>query len=287
MSNYSIKDLEKLSGVKAHTLRIWEKRYNLLKPERTESNIRLYSDQELKKLLNVALLYNTGVKISKVASFNKEELSSEVNRIEDVGTSNQKKINELVIASLDYNVQGFGKLIDGYKEELGVESTFKEILIPFLRKVGYLWLTDELLPAQEHLITNLIRQKLLTEIENLPNQDGPKVVLYLPEGEYHELGLLFFHYMYKKKGASVYYLGASVPLSDIKHISTSINPDFILTYAVLKNKKGVEEYLEKLTVFLSNNVHFLENEHQNKLSIKYPEGSIRLKHYYEALDILG
>ena len=175
--------MERLSGIKAHTLRIWEKRYNLFEPSRTATNIRNYSDNDLRKLLSVRLLSNDGVKISKIVSMEKEEINKRVLAIEDKQIINQKRIDDLVFPMFNYDEDRFDELFDSYVKDLGLEKTFEQIIYPFLEKVGVLWLCDEINPAQEHFMTHLIRSKLIVAIDQLPNpnEDSKRAVLFLPE----------------------------------------------------------------------------------------------------------
>lgn len=285
MGSYSIKDLEQLSGIKAHTLRIWEKRYNLLHPKRTDTNIRFYSDDDLKKILNVSLLCNSGLKISKVASMPNNEVKAAIKSIDETSLKNQNRIDQLIIPMIDFDESQFNEYYKKYVEEIGVEKTFTEVIHPFLEKVGVLWLSDEVQPIQEHFITHIIRQKLCAAIENLPStaEAERKVILFLPEGEYHELGLLYFSYLYKKHGVHVYYLGQSVPLDQVKKITKKISPDWVLSYSIIKSKKEIEEMLDEMKEFQAREVFFLENKYQEKFQLNYPLGVCQIKDYRQAL----
>ncbi|MBD98946.1 MAG: helix-turn-helix-type transcriptional regulator [Verrucomicrobia bacterium] len=286
MGKYSIKDLEQLSGVKAHTLRIWEKRYKLLKPERTDTNIRFYNDDELRKLLNVTLLYNKGEKISKVASYDHAQLLTAVKEIEDHHLLNRSRVDDLTMASLVYDSIRFSQLYDQFVEEIGIERTFVEVLLPFLERVGLLWLSEEMNPSQEHLISNLIRQKIIHAIEQLPNNYKKSAILFLPEGEYHELGLLFFSYLFKKHGFHVYYLGASVPIFHANELSSIKDIDIILTYSVLKGKEELESFFTHLKEFKSKEIYFIESKNQTGYLLKYPKNISKLKGYEGVLQLI-
>ena len=262
MGKYSIKELERLSGIKAHTLRIWEKRYSLFSPNRTETNIRYYSDEDLKKLLSVSLLSNSGKKISKIVAMKDDELRDAIKEIEDTTLLNQKRVDDLIFPMINFDEPTFNQLFNQYVNEIGVEKTFTDILYPFLEKVGILWLSDEVQPTQEHFTSHLIRQKLSAIIEALPapKKNAKKVILFLPEGEYHELGLLFFAYLYKKKGVSVFYLGQSVPLHQVNEVSKLIRPNWILSYSIVKPKAAIEKMTQLMANFQADQVFFLENK---------------------------
>lgn len=286
MGKYSIKDLERLSGIKAHTLRIWEKRYDLLQPKRTETNIRYYSDQDLKKLLNVSLLCNNGTKISKIVSMKEGEMKKAIHSIDDRALINQKRVDALILPALQFDEEKFNVFFKQYLEEIGIEATFTQVIYPFLEKVGLLWLSDKLQPSQEHFVTHLIRQKISAAIENLPmiNEPSRKVILFLPEGEYHELGLLFFAFLYKKAGVKVFYFGQSVPLKQIKPAAQEIKPDWILSYSIIKPKHDLQKMITQMSEFTAREVFFLENKYQNDFNLSYPKTVSRLTHYQQALD---
>jgi len=231
MGQYSIKELEILSGIKAHTLRIWEKRYAIITPKRTTTNIRFYSDDDLKKIINVSLLNNSGVKISKLVLLSAEELSQKVLELSEQTHDNEIYIDQLIAAMIDMEEESFNTIIHSISEKIGFEKTVVEVIYPFLAKVGILWHTGNVSPAQEHFITHLIRQKMIVAIDQLPvpPKSKKKAMLFLPENELHEIGLLFYHYITKKLGLRTYYLGQTVPYRDIKLIGKIHKPNFIIT----------------------------------------------------------
>lgn len=232
MGHYSIKDLEKLTGIKAHTIRIWEKRYGIINPERTDTNIRTYSDEELKRLLNVSILNNHGLKISKIAKLRPEDVNVELTRIAENDSKYETQIDSLVVAMVDLDRRKFEKILGDCTLKLGFEDTCIRVLYPFLQKVGLMWQTDSINPAQEHFISNLIRQKLFVAIDELydPDLDGkPKVVMALPEGEMHELGLLFYRYLMERRGYNTIYLGQSVPFNDLVQTVKAHRAEFVVT----------------------------------------------------------
>lgn len=232
MGHYSIKDLEKLTGIKAHTIRIWEKRYGIINPDRTDTNIRTYSDEELKRLLNVSILNNHGLKISKIAKLRPEDLNQELTRIVETDSKYETQIDSLVVAMVDLDRRKFEKILADCTLKMGFEDTCIKVLYPFLQKVGLMWQTDSINPAQEHFISNLIRQKLFVAIDELydPDMTGkPKAVMALPEGEMHELGLLFYRYLMEKRGYNTIYLGQSVPFNDLVQVAKAHRADFLVT----------------------------------------------------------
>lgn len=232
MGSYSIREIESLTGIKAHTIRIWEKRHNLINPERTETNIRLYSDEDVKHILNVSTLYNHGYKISKIAKLSPQQVSQKIHEISrHDSVQNSVFIDRLTVCMIEYDEKGFHELLTQSIKQHGFENTILRIVYPFLRKVGVLWLSNHIHPAQEHFISNLIRQKLAVATDSIPypSVDHPKqAVLFLPEGELHELGLLFYNYLLRTKGYRTYYLGQSVPLKDVIKTVSDVQPDLIV-----------------------------------------------------------
>ncbi|MCF8256559.1 MAG: MerR family transcriptional regulator [Flavobacteriales bacterium] len=250
MGHYSIKDLEKLSGIKAHTIRIWEKRYGLIVPDRTDTNIRTYSDDELKKLLNVSILNSHGIKISKIANLRPEDMNLELNRILDTDTKYESHIDSLVVAMVDLDRRRFEKILADCNLRMGFEDTCIRILYPFLQKVGLMWQTNAINPAQEHFISNLIRQKLFVAIDELydPDPDNrPKVVMALPEGEMHELGLLFYRYLMERRGFNTIYLGQSVPFEDLVQTVQAHRADYMVTaFVACVGTESISDYVESI-----------------------------------------
>lgn len=227
MNAFTIKDLENLSGIKAHTIRIWEQRYHFLKPQRTSTNIRYYSNDELKAVLNIALLNKYGYKISHIDRMPPEEISSRILSLTDPRAVQERNINELVQLMVDLEIERFEQTISSYMAGRGVERTINQVIFPFLEKIGILWQTGHVNPAQEHLVTNAIRQKLISAIESINTslQQNRTYLLFLPEGEHHELGLLYMYYVLKSRGIRVIYLGANVPVNDVAFVVSVKQPD--------------------------------------------------------------
>jgi len=232
MVRYSIKDLEKLSGIKAHTIRIWEKRYKLVEPARTSTNIRYYTDEDLKKLLNVSMLNRYGFRISNIVAMSQEEMNRRLTDISLHDSDYDLEVENLVLSMIELDESRFERILSSSIVKYGFEETMTGILHRFFEKIGVLWQTGTITPAQEHFVSNLIRQKLIKAIDNLKFPDAINLksfLLFLPENEYHEIGLLFFHYLIKKHGHQVIYLGQNVPIHDLKEIATLREIDFLFT----------------------------------------------------------
>lgn len=229
MSSYTIKDLEKISGIKAHTIRIWEQRYNFLQPQRTETNIRSYSADELKVILNVSLLNKYGFKISHIDKMSAEQMEEKIMALNQLDAQKERVVNALIKEMVGLNMVAFERQLDLYIGQKGIEKTINEIIFPYLERVGILWVTNHINPAQEHLATNIIRQKIILGIEKLTPllNYGTRIVLFMPEGEYHELGLLYVHFLLKQKGVYVDYLGANVPMVDLKYLTEVKKIDYL------------------------------------------------------------
>jgi MerR family transcriptional regulator, light-induced transcriptional regulator len=258
VGSYSIKDLERISGIKAHTLRIWEQRYEILKPERTDTNIRTYSDNDLKRILNIGILNNNGVKISKLAKMNAEQLFQQVRDVSENIENTQNQVDNLVIAMVEMDEDRFERYMASCILRHGFDQTMSQIIYPFLQKVGLLWQTDSINPAQEHFISNLIRQKLIVAIDatsNQQNEEGKRFLLYLPENEMHEISLLYANYKIRAAGNKSIYLGQSVPYSDLKMVYNLHKPDYILTILTCQLLNStLQEYTDRLAA------HFPESQ---------------------------
>jgi len=250
MAVYSIKELEKLSGIKAHTIRIWEKRYNLIEPHRTNTNIRYYTDSELKKILNVAVLNRHGIRISSIAKLSELELREEILRVSTSSDSNDTLIDSMVLSMIDFDEYKLESMIDKSIHKIGLKLTVTKVLYPFLEKVGILWQSGDVYPAQEHFVSYLIRQKIIAAIEGLSstfNPEARRFLLLLPEGEWHEIALLFSQYLIREANHEVIYLGQSVPYSDVLAIGASKRFDFILiSSAASKTGFDLGTYLKDL-----------------------------------------
>ena len=229
---FTIKDIENLSGIKAHTIRIWEQRYTFLKPSRTGTNIRYYSNDELKTILNIALLNKYGYKISHISKMGREVMFQKVLSLTDHRAQANIVVNRLIESMANYDSEEFEKRLNEYIQAHQTEQTILDIIYPFLDKVGILWQTNHIHPVQERLVSNVIRQKIIVGIDAMPTQQTslPKVCLFLPEGEYHEISLLFVAFLLKKKGVPVIYLGANIPFDELTVAVKMKNPDYLYTH---------------------------------------------------------
>lgn len=251
MSKYSIKDLENLSGIKAHTLRIWEQRHKIINPKRTPTNIRYYDSNDLKLILNIARLKENGFKISKIASMPREEMHQIIMQLTDNQPNDfQSHLHQLTNAMIDLDEALFEHTLSSCILQLGFESTMRHVIYPFLVKIGFLWQAEAIHPAQEHFITCLIRQKLIVAIDGqrLINEgQTKKFMLFLPENELHEINLLFAHFLLKKYGNKTVYLGQSLPFKDVEMAYELHRPDYLLTSITSAPKsKHIQDFLNKL-----------------------------------------
>ncbi len=251
MIRYSINDLEKITGIKAHTLRIWEKRYNVVTPSRTDTNIRYYNDEDLKKLLNISTLNKHGLKISEIVKMSNEDMREKILEISHNSSDYESSINNLIVSMIEMDEDKFEKVLGSSIIKIGFEKTITHIIYLFLEKVGILWQVGTINPAQEHFITNLIRQKLIIAIdgqESTPKPDAKTFLLFLPEKELHELGLLYYTYIIKKAGHRVIYLGQSVPLKDVLEVIKIRNADYMITYFVAAlDAEDIPDYLKTIS----------------------------------------
>lgn len=251
METYDIKDLEELSNIKAHTIRIWEKRYGLLKPTRTSTNIRKYDSNQLKKLLNITLLLNKGFKISEVAKMDDNKIFEEIlsEKPNQQSSHEDQLINELIDAMMSFETARFEKTLNTTILRYGLIDAILRVVYPFLKKTGVLWSTDNIMPAQEHLVVNIIRQKMIVAIDgiSLSPTNEKEFILFLPPNEYHEIGLLLSHFIVLKYGYPCYYLGQNVPLDNVASTIAKAKNPVLLTFIAERNYN--EELGEFLTKF--------------------------------------
>ncbi len=255
MSIYKISDLENLTGIKAHTIRIWEQRYNILLPLRTETNIRFYNDEHLKKLLNIVSLIKAGSKISKISKLSIEEISKRVAVLTDnaisSGVKEEALINQMISAGLTYNEKAFEKYFSNAILSFGLLLAYQRVFYPMLCKIGLLWSTSELNPSQEHFVSNLIKQKLFSAIDSVKasQSETESWLLFLPAKDQHDLGLLVSNYGLRLKGHKVYYLGADVPLTSLMLILEEVKPSHCLMFSVMLHQEiVVNKYLRELNM---------------------------------------
>ena len=269
-STFSIKNLENLSGIKAHTLRIWEKRYNLLEPERTDTNIRRYSLDSLRKLLNITLLYNHGFKISKIASLDSNEIPKLVRSIALKANSEQVSINAFKLAMINFDYELFDTNYEEILQHHDFEYLFLNIFMPLMKELGILWQTGAISPSHEHFITNLVKQKIHLQTEYLQKnkfdqENHQFFVLFLPENEIHELGILYLNYLILSKGYRTIFLGQSLQTSSLQTLYSYETKYYFVSYITVEPSK--DEIMPYLHNFYKN---ILENQ-DSKLILFGPQ----------------
>lgn len=235
MDRYTISDLEKLTGIMAGTIRIWERRYRIIKPHRTDTNRRWYDDDDLRRILNISLLYRKGIKISTIAGMSGKEIDEKVALLTGEATDNITYIDTLILAMTGLREDIINDVLMKSIVNSGFEETISDVVFPFLRRVGFMWQTGSIDIGGEHFVTNIIRRRLITAIDSLPppvNPDRKKVIMYLPENELHEIGLLFYTYIVRKAGHEVLYLGQATPLNGLIDVAERWHPDMLVTGAM-------------------------------------------------------
>jgi len=251
MSKYSIKDLEKITGVKAHTIRVWERRYAIIQPERTETNIRYYSADDLKRLLNIAMLNDAGIKISHLAKLTSIDLEAKVMELSRSNKVEAFAIEKLTMATVNFNEELFESILSKSILEQGMEDTITNVLFPFFERVGILWQVGSISPAQEHFISNLIRQKLFSAIDSCSGQrveNAKKIIFYLKEDELHEVSILFYNYIARRNGLRTLYLGQDLPFKDLISAVDDYKPNLIVTSFISPiNSEALNKYLMNLS----------------------------------------
>jgi len=256
MDRYSLADLEKLTGIMAGTIRIWERRYHIIKPHRTDTNRRWYDDDDLKRIINIAILNRNGLKISKIATLTDPEIAAKVAALARESTDTEIQIDSMIAAMTGLNENAINDILMRSVINTGFEATFENIVFPFLRRIGIMWHTGSVDVGAEHFVSNIFRKRLICAIDSLPPGDRPdrkKVILYLPEDELHELGLLFYTFIVRKAGHETLYLGQSTPLDAIEDVVERWQPDIIITGALTGLPfSGPEDYLERMSSAFSD-----------------------------------
>jgi MerR family transcriptional regulator, light-induced transcriptional regulator len=290
MNVFTIKDLENLSGIKAHTIRIWEQRYNFLKPHRTTTNIRYYSSDELKTVLNIALLNKYGFKISHIDSMQPQEIRERILSLGDACAIQERIVNDLVQEMVDLDLEKFESIISNYITTKGIEITVIQIIFPFLEKIGILWQTGHINPAQEHLVTNIIRQKLIVGIESVvsPIKSDKTVLLFLPEGEHHELGLLFMYFLLKSRGVKTIYLGANVPIKDVDQIINLKKPDIAFVHlTATASNFNFEKFLNNISERFQSVNTVISGQLTQSYKKKIPQSVLFKRSFSEVMEYLS
>ena len=258
-SNFSIKNLEHLSGIKAHTIRIWEKRYNLFEPERTDTNIRLYNLENLQKLLNVTLLYNNGYKISKIALLSPQEINVNVHKLTINKNADDWSIGLFKLAMINFDQRLFTKTFNDLLEQFSFSEVFKNVFVPLMNELGVLWQTNSISPSHEHFITSLVKQKIHAMCEDLQQKSTRRTdrrfVLFLPDNEIHELGLLYLQYEVLSNGFQCVFLGQSVPIESLSNLVDIGEPiTFISYFTIEPSQDKIKAYLNTFNSEIIENI---------------------------------
>lgn len=258
-SNFSIKNLEHLSGIKAHTIRIWEKRYNLFEPERTNTNIRLYNLENLQKLLNVTLLYNNDYKISKIALLSPEEINENVHKLTINKNADDWSIGLFKLAMINFDQRLFTKTFNDLLEQFSFGEVFKNVFVPLMNELGVLWQTNSISPSHEHFITSLVKQKIHAMCEDLQQKSTRRTdrrfVLFLPDNEIHELGLLYLQYEVLNNGFQCVFLGQSVPIVSLSNLVDIGEPITFISYFTIEPAQDkIDSYLNTFSTEIIENI---------------------------------
>jgi len=286
---YSIKDMESISGVKAHTIRIWEKRYGIIKPRRTESNIRYYTDEDLRHLLNVCILNKKGHRISKIAEMSREEIRQQVNSYSNINIGVDDKVDALMIFILELDSYNFSLILDQNIEQQGLEQTMVELIYPLMDKISMAWLAGSFSGVHESFVTQIIKSKIQACIEALPDKvdNSPKYMIYLAEGEKEELSLLYLHYMLKKRECKVINLGLEVSLRDVILGCNTAKPDFVFTIINREvPRQTLQNYIDQIGSNLQNSQLLLTGYQTVSQIIEWPESVTILKDLKSAVDFI-
>ena len=248
---FSIKDLENLSGIKAHTIRIWEKRYNVLEPTRTDTNIRLYDLASLQKLLNITLLHNHGYKISKISKYPPEKIPQLVREIVSEKSAKSHAISAFKMAMMNFDHTKFFSTYNTLLAEKSFREVFYEVFIPLMTELGLLWQSDTITPAHEHFLSYLIKQKLMINTEKVQVLEPTKLdkvfVLYLPMNEIHELGIMYLNYEILDHGYKTIYLGESVPTDSLNDLNKYFDNIIFVSYMTVQpDKEHVNDYIKEI-----------------------------------------
>ncbi|KAA2243581.1 MerR family transcriptional regulator [Chitinophaga agrisoli] len=288
VGKYSIKDLEKLSGIKAHTIRTWEKRYGVLRPERTGTNIRYYSGEELRHILNISLLLKNGYRISAVSEMTPNEIINRLSELTMVKPVEDGFQESLLLSMIELNEAQFNKTFLTVVINMGFEKAVAHVIFPFFERIGVMWQTATINPAQEHFISNIVRQKLILATEMLqvvPARDAPTVLLFLPEPELHELALLFYNYAFRARGYKTIYLGQAVPQDNLERVTSITNPDYIVTGITNSlDDKGFQHFVTTCARTFAGKKIYYTGPVPLAAHIKLPRNAYPLK---ELLNLLG
>ncbi len=280
MIQYSIKDLEKLSGIKAHTIRMWERRYVVVEPHRTSTNIRFYTDRDLHKIMNIAALGRMGLKISKLAKLTNEELNEKIFDVFQKKSAGNTRIDQLILAMTELDDKKFQNILSNETMNKGFENTIIDLLFPFLDRLGLLWQTGNINTAHECFVLNILRQKLLVAIDGIYSQhdnNSKLVMMFLPKGEFHEIELLFYRYILSKAGHKVIYLGQSIPLEDLTEVTNYKSPEYLFT-CINKSYTNTEikALLNKISSLFPDQILFVAGKQILKYTLPSPVNVVKV-----------
>jgi DNA-binding transcriptional MerR regulator len=275
LNRFSIKDIEILTGIKPHTIRIWEQRYGIIKPQRTATNIRYYTENDLKLMLNVSLLNKMGFKISKITCLKPNEIEHKVLSLVEQANDADINLSALLNCMVRLDEDTFEHLLNKYLETNGLEITMTKILFPFLYRIGLLWQTGSITPAYEHFFTNLVRQKIIAAIDKQvlsPSPDAKRFLLFLPPNEPHELGLLYAHFVIRQRGHRSVYMGLNLPIDHIICAHECCQPDFIVTTLTSCIKiNAIEEFIVQISKTFSKSRILLSGAQAVNRSLHLPQ----------------
>jgi len=286
---YSIKDMENLSGVKAHTLRIWEKRYDIIKPKRTETNIRYYTDEDLRHLLNVCLLYKNGLKISKIANLSSDEIKDKINEISGIALDFEDQLDALLLFILELDSFNFGNVLSQHINQIGLERTMEEVIYPLMDKISLAWLSGSFQGVHESFVTQIIKSKIQKEIESLDEKAdfNPKYLIFLSEVEKQELSLLYMHYLLKKNKCKIINLGNDIMMIDVIAAIQTIQPKFVFSiFNEELDKSSFQNYVNQICKNLVAGKFILTGYQPATQNIQWPENTVILKTLKETIDFI-
>lgn len=283
MNRYTLAELEKLTGIMAGTIRIWERRYHIIKPHRTDTNRRWYDDDDLKRIINIAILNRSGLKISKIAALTAPEIAGKVAALARESTDTEIQIDSMIAAMTGFNENAINDILMRSVINTGFEGTFENIVFPFLRRVGIMWHTGSVDVGAEHFVSNIFKKRLICAIDSLPPGDRPgrkKVILYLPEDEMHELGLLFYTFIVRKAGHEVLYLGQSTPFNALEEVVERWQPEMLVTGTLtgLPVAKP-EEYLKRISSAFRNQEILVSG------ALAFATGKVTLKNVFAVTSV--
>lgn len=273
MKSYQIAELEQLSGIKAHTIRIWEKRYNLIEPDRTDTNIRLYNDKQVRKLLNVATLMANGYKISKIAALKENEIHLKIQNIQENQGGDSISVsfvNDLTASMLNFSEAAFEKTFSAAVTRFGMFEAMIKVFYPFLHKTGMMWIIESAMPVQEHFASSIIRRKLMAAIDGLlpPTKKNKRFLLLLPPQEWHETGLLFSNYIIRSRSYETIYLGQDVPYENVAHVVKHTKPSHVLMFYIARKNEDELKGLRKKMSLATDTRLLLAGNHEMTTQLK-------------------